>query len=198
MRSENAQTKYRQFSGKYPRLKLISYDIEETWSVDVAYVNKLAKYIHTVKSSTLASDVLSLKLKVELMGPKSIEETAKLFARMIKMTKPQKVSSDEETELKGEFERFCENTNIATYSTHREANSSLSRRKYLVLEKQDLQTNGEQGFASLRERFAIICTKCQLSCQQNDWLAPNKISQRHVPKIISLQSEQSRRLARKA
>ena len=43
MRSENAQTKYRQFSEKYPRLKVISYDIDEIWSVDVAYVNKLAK-----------------------------------------------------------------------------------------------------------------------------------------------------------
>ena len=65
MRNKNAHTKYRQFRRKFPRLKVISYDIDEIWSIDVAYVDMLAKYNHGVKYLLVAVDVLSRKLRVE-------------------------------------------------------------------------------------------------------------------------------------
>ena len=128
MRNKNAHTKYRQFRRKFPRLKVISYDIDEIWSIDVAYVDMLAKYNHGVKYLLVAVDVLSRKLRVEPMRSKSAEETAKSFARMIKKKKPQKVWSDKGTEFRGAFEHFCQSNEIATYSTHSEAKSAFAER----------------------------------------------------------------------
>ena len=34
----------RQYRRRFPRLKVIAYDINEIWSIDLAYVDKLAKY----------------------------------------------------------------------------------------------------------------------------------------------------------
>ena len=107
LRNKNAHTKYRQFRRKFRRLKVISYDIDEIWSIDVAYVDKLAKYNQGVKYLLVAVDVLSRKLRVEPMRFNSAEETAKSFARMIKKKKPQKDWSDKGTEFRGAFERFC-------------------------------------------------------------------------------------------
>ena len=43
LHSEPAYTKYRAVRRKIPQLKVIVCDIDERWSVDLAYVDKLAK-----------------------------------------------------------------------------------------------------------------------------------------------------------
>ena len=47
--TEPACTKNRTVIRKTPQLKFIIYDIDEIWSLDLAYVDKLAKYNHDVK-----------------------------------------------------------------------------------------------------------------------------------------------------
>ena len=132
LQGKNAHTKYRQFPRRFPRLKVIAYDINEIWSIDVAYVDKLAKYNHGVKYLLVAVDVLSRKLRVEPMRSKTAGETAKTFARMITKEKPEKVWSDKGTEFKGAFKRFCELNNIETYTTHSEAKSASVSEKYNI------------------------------------------------------------------
>ena len=53
-------TKYRPFRLQFPRLKAIVKDIKEIWSVDLAYVDKLAKYNRNVKYLLTAVDCLSI------------------------------------------------------------------------------------------------------------------------------------------
>ena len=43
LKSKNAHTKYHLFKLNFPRLKVIAFRINEIWSVDLAYVDKLAK-----------------------------------------------------------------------------------------------------------------------------------------------------------
>ena len=91
MQAKNALTNYRQVRRNFPRLKVIAYDInDEIWSIDVAYVDKLAKY-NGVKYLLVAVDVLSRYLRVSPMRSKSAEETARTFRKMIRKQKPQKV-----------------------------------------------------------------------------------------------------------
>ena len=54
LQGRNAHTKFRQFPR---RLKVIAFDINEIWSIDVAYVDKLAKFNHGVKYLLVAVDV---------------------------------------------------------------------------------------------------------------------------------------------
>ena len=106
LQSKNSHTKYRQYRRRFPRLQVIAYDIKEIWSIDLAYVDKLAKYNNGVKYLLVAVDVLSRKLGVQPLRTKRAEETAKIFGRMITKIKPLKVWSDKRTAFKGAFEKF--------------------------------------------------------------------------------------------
>ena len=52
-------TKYRSIRLKFPRLKIFVKDINEIWSLDLAHVDKLAKYNRNIKSLLVAVDCLS-------------------------------------------------------------------------------------------------------------------------------------------
>ena len=57
--------KYRSRCLRFPRLKVVVNDINEIWSVDLAYVDKLAKYNRGVKYLLVAVDCFSRYLRVE-------------------------------------------------------------------------------------------------------------------------------------
>ena len=110
LRGKNAHTKYRQFPRRFPRLKVIAFDINEIWSIDVAYVDKLAKYNHGVKYLLVAVDVLLRKLRVQPMRSKSASETVKSFLRMIIDKKPKKFGQIKELSLKELSKNFVKRT----------------------------------------------------------------------------------------
>ena len=56
LRSKSSHTKYGLFRKTYPRLKVIVNDINEIWSLDLAYVDKLAKYNRGVQYLLVAVD----------------------------------------------------------------------------------------------------------------------------------------------
>ena len=49
LRSQSSHTKYGLFRKSYPRLKVIANDINEICSLDLAYVDRLAKYNRGVR-----------------------------------------------------------------------------------------------------------------------------------------------------
>ena len=72
-------TKYRPIRLRFPRLKVTVKDINENWSVDLAYVDKLAKYNRNVKYLLVEVDCLSIYLRVEPLKTKYATETASAF-----------------------------------------------------------------------------------------------------------------------
>ena len=62
-----------------PRLKIVVYDINEIWSVDPAYVDKLEKYNGDAKYLLVAADCLSLYLRFEPMKTKYAAEKAQVL-----------------------------------------------------------------------------------------------------------------------
>ena len=128
LHQKDSHTKYRQSIRKFPRLKVIAYDINEIWSLDVAYVDKLAKYNNGVKYLLVAVDVLSRYLRVVPMRSKSAPDAAKAFKKMIETVQPQKVWSDKGTEFKGAFKKLCDERGIETYTTASETKSAFAER----------------------------------------------------------------------
>ena len=59
LRSQSSHTKYGLFRKTYPRLKVIVNDINEIWSLYLAYANKLAKYNRGVQYLLVAVNYLS-------------------------------------------------------------------------------------------------------------------------------------------
>ena len=74
-------TKYRPIRLRFPRLKVIVKKINEIWSVDLAYVDKLGKYNRNVKYLLVAVDCLSRYLRVEPLKTKYATETASAFKK---------------------------------------------------------------------------------------------------------------------
>ena len=81
LRSQSSHTKYGLFCKTYPRLKVIVNDINEIWSLDLAYVDKLAKYNRGVRYLLVAVDCLSRYLRVEPLKTKYAKETTEAFKK---------------------------------------------------------------------------------------------------------------------
>ena len=60
LESKPSFTKHRPIHLRFPRLKVIAKDINEIWSVDLADVDKLAKYNKNFKYLLVAVDCLSI------------------------------------------------------------------------------------------------------------------------------------------
>ena len=97
----DAHTKYRAPRKKFPRLKVQAFGINEIWSIDVAYMDKLARYNNGVKYLLVAVDVLSRFLRVEPMKTKSSADSVRAFKRMITKSIPEKIWSDKASETRG-------------------------------------------------------------------------------------------------
>ena len=91
LHTEPAYTKYRTVRRKISRLKKIVYDINEIWSIDLAYVDKLAKYSKDIKYLLVAVDCMSRYFCVQPLKSKYATKTAEAFNQMIKTEKPKKI-----------------------------------------------------------------------------------------------------------
>ena len=94
LEGKNTHTKHKKYRKKFPTLKVIAYDINEIWSLDLAYVDKLAKKNKDVKYLLVAVDCLSRYLRVEPLKSKYATITADAFKKMIKNKRPKKVWVD--------------------------------------------------------------------------------------------------------
>ena len=128
LHSEPLYTKYRVVRRKIPRLKVIVYDIDEIWSVDLAYVDKLAKYNRDFKYLLVAVDSISRYLRVQPLKSKYATATAEAFKKMIKIKQPKKLWVEKGTEFKGSFQSLCDKKGILAYTTESEKKSAFAER----------------------------------------------------------------------
>ena len=142
LRSQSSHTKYGLFRKTYPRLKVIVNDIKEIWSLDLAYVDILAKYNRGVQYLLFAVNYLYRYLGVEPLKTKYAKERTEAFEKFIKTKQPKKVWVDKGTEFKGEFKKLCTKREIIKSNTHSEEKSAFAEKKHSIAEKYYLQVLG--------------------------------------------------------
>ena len=197
LQQKDAHTKYRQIQRKFPRLKVIAYEINEIWSIDVAYVDKLAKYNNGVKYLLVAVDVLSRFLRVVPMRSKSAPDAAKAFEKMIEKVQPQKVWSDKGTEFKGAFKNLCDKRGIATYTTASETKSAFAERNIRSLKNimyKHMENKWTYHYISKLSQFVSTINS---RVNRVTKLAPNKVTKKHEQHLRSLAAEQSSKFVKK-
>ena len=91
LEDKNAHTKHKKYRKKFPTLKVIAYDVNEIWSLDLAYVDKLAKENKDVKYLLVAVDCLSRYLRFEHLKSKYATRTADAIKKLIRNKRPKKV-----------------------------------------------------------------------------------------------------------
>ena len=184
LHTEPAYTKYRTVIRKTPRLKVIVYNIDEIWSLDLAFVDKLAQYNHDVKYLLVAVDCMSRYLRVQPLKSKYATTTAEAFKLMITTKQPKKVWVDKGTEFKGSFEALCKKKGINISSTESEKKSAFAERnirslKYLIYKY--LEDNWTYSYIDKLQDF-VNAINSRINCVTN--LAPKKVTKKDVPRLI--------------
>ena len=192
-----AHTKYGPFRKKFRRLKVIAYDINEIWSADLAYVDKLAKYNNGVKYLLVSVDVLSRYLRVEPLKSKDAAETKRAFKRMIKNKRPKKLWTDKGTEFKGVFKSFCDDQGIEVYHTESETKSAFAERNIRSLKNmiyKHLEYNWSWKYIDRLDDFVKTINS---RVNRVTKLAPNKVQKKDVKNLVSLIAKQAASQLRK-
>ena len=151
-----ANTKHKNYRERFPTLKVFAFDINEIWSLDLAYVDKLAKENKDVKFLLVVVDCLSRYLSVEPLKSKYATTTADAFKKMIKNKQPKKVWVDAGTEFKSSFSTLCQRKYIEIYKVFSEKKSAFVERNirslknliYKYLEDKSATRKWFWGFSS--------------------------------------------------
>ena len=113
-------TKFRQARRNFKRLKVLTYRLNEIWSLDLADMQSIASRNGGFRYLLVAVDTLSRYFRVETMRNKDAVTTKQAFLRMITNVVPERVWTDGGTEFLGEFATFCKKKQIVLYQTHNE------------------------------------------------------------------------------
>ena len=89
----------------FPSLKMTVKDGNEIWSLDLAYIENLAKHNQDVKYLLVAGDCLSGYFRVEPMKTNYATEAADALKKTINQKQLKKVWIDDGTEFLGAFKR---------------------------------------------------------------------------------------------
>ena len=176
---------------------MIVNDLDEIWSLDLAYVDKLSKYNKDIKYLLVAVDCLSRYVRVEPLKTKFSSEVANAFKRMIKKKQPQKVWVDKGTEFKGEFKKLCDKKGIHLYNTQSEKKSAFAERNIRSLKNLIYRYLEDRWTYTYLKQLPEFVKTINTRVNRVTKLAPYKVSKKHVAGLISLAAEKSAQLVQK-
>ena len=194
LETSKTYTKFKPAQRKFPRLPVISLGINHIWSLDVAYMEKIAKFNDGVKYLLLAVDSLSRKIRVQPLKSKTALAAKLAFERMVNFETsefPIKLWVDEGKEFKGEFKKFCRENQIEVYHTYSETKSCMAE-SYIRTLKTLLYKYFEEyqtfRYIPQLQKFVSLVKKRQ---NPSIGMAADDVNAKHVPHLVSLQKRQS-------
>ena len=129
LQSKNAYTKFRQATRKFNRLPAYAKHVNEIWCLDLAFMDKLARFNNGVKYLLVGIDIFSRFVRVQPMKSKNASDTVTAFQKMITTKNcPSKLWTDKGTEFAGPFKEFCKKNDITMYSTKSETKAAYAER----------------------------------------------------------------------
>ena len=116
---------------------------------------------------------------------------------MIKTKQPKKIWVDKGTELKGEFEKLCTKREIIKYNTHSEKKTAFAERNIRLLKSiiyKYLEFEWTYGYFEKLQSFVQTINSRFKSVTK---LAPNKVTRKCVPALVSIIANSSSKLIQK-
>lgn len=195
LQGNDSYTKYRPLRQKFPRLKVIAFDINEIWSIDLADVSKLKDYNKKTQFLLVAVDVLSRYLRVEPLKNKTAQTTATAFQKMLKTAKPEKVWADKGGEFKGSFKDLCTSKGISIYSTNSEMKSAFAERNIRSLKNIIYKYLEKNSTYSYVDALPVFVDTINTRVNRMIGKSPSRVTKKDVSHLVSLSA--SVRLVRK-
>lgn len=199
LNSSETYTKFKLTRKRFPRLKVISYRLNEIWSIDLADMQKLAKENSGVRYLFVAVDVLSRYLWVEAIKVKTARSCMEALVKIINQNKqspipkvcssaksPEKIWVDRGREFSGEFAKFCRENGIEIYSTKSETKSALAERNIRSLKSlifKYMHEHDQSNYINQLDKFVSIINN---RVNRMTKLAPVSVSKKDVPYLVSL------------
>ena len=199
LHASETYTKFKMAKKRFIRLKVISYRLNEIWSIDLADMQQLARDNSGIKYLFVAVDTLSRFLWASGMKSKTSKECADVLKKIIasnsrrtgpkictKTFSPEKLWADKGREFEGEFATFCREKGIEIYSTQSETKSAMAERYIRTLKSlifKYLHEHDTNRYIDQLDNFASIINS---RVNRITKLAPRTVSQKDVPYLVSL------------
>lgn len=197
--SSETYTKFKLTRKKFPRLKVISYRLNEIWSIDLADMQRLASSNGGVRYLLVAVDALSRYLWVEGIKVKTAQACTDALKKIIakncrnpvpkvcrETAQPEKIWVDKGREFAGEFASFCRKKDILIYSTKSETKSALAERNIRSLKSlifRFMHEHDRSNYISELDNFVAIINN---RVNRMTKLAPVSVTKKEVPYLVSL------------
>ena len=197
--SSETYTKFKLTRKKFPRLKVISYRLNEIWSIDLADMQQLSTSNEGIRYLFVAVDVLSRYLWVEGIKVKTSQACTDALKNIIaknnkspvpkicrETQKPEKIWVDKGREFSGDFATFCRTNGIVIYSTKSETKSALAERNIRSLKSpifKYMHEHDRSDYISELHHFVQIINN---RVNRMTKLAPGSVSKKEVPYVVSL------------
>ena len=198
LHASETYTKFKMAKKRFIRLKVISYRLNEIWSIDLADMQLLARDNSGIKYIFVAVDTLSRFLWASGMKSKTCKECADVLKKIIasnsrrtgpkictKPFSPEKLWADKGREFEGEFATFCREKGIEIYSTQSETKSALAERYIRTLKSlifKYLHEHDTNRYIDQLDNFVSIINS---RVNRITKLAPRTVSQKDVPYLVS-------------
>ena len=128
-------------------------------------------------------------LRVQPLKSKVCHNNCRSVHQMIKTEKPKKVWVDKGTEFKGSFKTLCEKKGIKTYTTESGKKSAFAKRNIRSLKSLIYQYLEDKWTYSYIDKLQDFVNTINSRTNRVIKLAPNKVTKKDVPRLISLRAE---------
>lgn len=200
LETSKTYTKFKPVRRKFDRLPVLSLAINHIWSIDVAYLEKIAKFNDGFKYLLLAVDTLSRKIRVRPMRSKTSVAAKLAFENMLNFDTlefPIKIWVDQGKEFKGEFQKFCDTNQIELYSTYSETKSCMAERYIRTLKTlmyKFFEEHETVRYLPHLQKFVSLVNK---RYNRSIGMAADDVTSQHIPQLLSKQTEKLQRHSQK-
>ena len=178
-------TKFRQGRRNFKLLKVLTYRLNEIWSLDLADMQSIASRNGGIRYLLVADDTLSRYLRVEAMQNKNAITTKQAFLRMITKMIPERVWTDDGTEFLGEFATFCKKKQIDLYQTHNEKKSAFAERNIRSLKALIYRYMNEHHTDTCIDKLQNFVKIINNRTNRVSGLCPSSVTEDHVSYLVS-------------
>ena len=159
LQNKDSYTKYRHATRHFKRLPAFAKRINETWCLDLAFMDKLSDTNNRMKYLLVCVDVFSCFVRVQPMKSKYSTDAVVAFKKMLrKKSMPAKVWLDQGTEFSGEFRKFCMDKKIKIYSTRSETKAAVAERAIKSLKNIIYRYMDEHVEKNMRQMDSFLTT----------------------------------------
>ena len=131
----------------------------ETWCMDLAYVDKLPKDNNGVRYTLVRQDLFDRTVDAKRIKTKGSKEIVRAFLTLItKKNFPQKIWVEKGTEFAGEFKKICNVERIQIYSTMSETKAAFAERTKRSLKNKFYRYMEDNGYKYIHKLTQFVIT----------------------------------------